>query len=80
MKLEARPNPTTSTGKDPKDPKDTLPRAAPLPPATSDLEADMLALDQEEEALRNRKAQRRAQYWDQAISSLSVTLQQIISF
>lgn len=74
MKPDTRNTPTT-----PKDTRNTTARAAaPSMPAT-ELEADLLAIATEEAALHQRKLQRRQQYWDQTIASLSLTLQQLIS-
>ena len=74
MKPDTRNTPTT-----PKDTRDTTARAAALSMPATELEADLLAIATEEAALHQRKLQRRQQYWDQTIASLSLTLQQLIS-
>jgi hypothetical protein len=74
MKPDTRNTPTT-----PKDTKDTTARAAAPSMPAAELEADLLAIATEEAALHQRKLQRRQQYWDQTIASLSLTLQQLIS-
>ena len=70
---------TTPTTKDPKDLKDTTARAVVPSVASTELEADLLAIAAEETALNLRKLQRRQQYWDQTIASLSTTVQQLLS-
>jgi hypothetical protein len=77
MKPENRT--TSTTTKDPKDLKDATARAAVPSVAATELEADLLAIAAEEAALNLRKLQRRQQYWDQTIASLSLTLQQLLS-
>jgi hypothetical protein len=66
MKPDTRNTPTT-----PKDTKDTTARAAAPSMPAAELEADLLAIATEEAALHQRKLQRRQQYWDQTIASLS---------
>ena len=77
MKPENRT--TSTTTKDPKDLKDATARAAVPSVASTELEADLLAIAAEEAALNLRKLQRRQQYWDQTVASLSTTVQQLLS-
>jgi hypothetical protein len=65
------------------DPKDLGQRAAAAPvPAThgpvTDLEAELLALTQEEESLKERKAQKRHQFWDLTVANLTGTIDKLV--
>ena len=53
--------------------------STPTPPA-SDLEAELLAIAQEEESLRQRKNQRRQQFWDVTIAALTRSIEQLGSY
>lgn len=77
MKQETRTTPNNT--KDPKDQREITARAAVPSVASTELEADLLAIAAEETALNLRKSQRRQQYWDQTIASLSTTIHQLTS-
>jgi hypothetical protein len=55
------------------------PTPTPVPAAGTDIEAELLALAQEEESLNRRKAERREQYWTLSISSITATIEKLVS-
>ena len=55
------------------------PAASAVPDAGTDLEAALLAIAQEEESLTRRKTERREQYWAITISSLTATIEKLVS-
>jgi hypothetical protein len=71
MKSDTRNTPITT--------KDLAQRVAAPQVPTSDLEAELLALDQEEESLKRRKSERRQQYWEVAIASLASSVDKLVA-
>lgn len=74
MKPETRTTPSPS--------KDSGARAAAVPPpapvgAATDLEAELLALAQEEESLQQRKTQKRQTYWEVTIANVTRSIEQL---
>lgn len=63
--------------------KESGPRVTPAPPSapasalTTDLEAELLALAQEEESLQRRKTEIRQNYWDATIAALTRSIDQL---
>jgi len=63
-------------------PTSAVPSGTPStpPPPASDLEAELLAIAQEEESLQQRKTQRRQQFWDVTIAGLTRSIEQLRSY
>ena len=63
--------------------KESGPRVATVPPPappsapTTDLEAELLALAQEEESLQQRKTQKRQTYWEVTIATVTRSIEQL---
>jgi hypothetical protein len=74
MKPETR---TTPSSKEPGPRVATVPPPAPPSAPTTDLEAELLALAQEEEALRKRKTEKRQSYWDVTIATVTRSIEQL---
>jgi len=83
MKPENRTTPSVPRESGP-GAKEAGPRVAASPAPTAapvlgaDLEAELLALAQEEESLNRRKAERREQYWTVTISALTTTIDKLV--
>ena len=75
METETRTTPSSPS-------KDSGARAATVPPpapvgAATDLEAELLALAQEEESLQQRKTQKRQTYWEVTIATVTRSIEQL---